>query len=83
LNLNEPAYPLAGKFDLIFCRNVLIYFDLNSRERAQRRLASFLAPDGYFFVGHAETLHALSGSLTTVVPTVYKRKHDPEHNVEP
>ena len=77
LNLNDPAYPLAGKFDLIFCRNVLIYFDLNSRERAQRRLAAYLAPDGYFFVGHAESLHAMGTSLTTVIPTVYTPKHDP------
>lgn len=83
LNLNEPGYPLAGKFDLIFCRNVLIYFDLNSRERAQRRLANFLAPGGYFFVGHAETLHAMSSSLTTIVPTVYTRKHDPQDNAKP
>ncbi|HEY6252077.1 MAG TPA: protein-glutamate O-methyltransferase CheR [Candidatus Angelobacter sp.] len=82
LNLNERAYPLAGKFDLIFCRNVLIYFDLNSRERAHRRLANFLAPDGYFFVGHAETLHTMSSSLATVIPTVYTGKHDREDNAE-
>lgn len=82
LNLNEPAYPLAGKFDLIFCKNVLIYFDLNSRERAHHRLTSFLAPDGYFFVGHAETMHCMSSSLTTVVPTVYTRKHDPANDEE-
>lgn len=82
LNLNEPAYSLAGKFDLILCRNVLIYFDLKSRECAQRRLAGYLAQDGYFFVGHAETLHAMSGSLTTVIPTVYTRKHDPADDAE-
>ena len=82
LNLNEPAYPLAGKFDLIFCRNVLIYFDQNSREQAQRRIAKFLVPHGYFFVGHAETLHTLSNSLSTVIPTVYARKHDPQDNAK-
>jgi chemotaxis protein methyltransferase CheR len=76
LNLNEPAYPLTGKFDLIFCRNVLIYFDLRSRERVVRRLASFLSPDGYFFLGHAESLHAMSDCLRTVVPTVYIEKDD-------
>jgi chemotaxis protein methyltransferase CheR len=76
LNLNEPAFPVAGKFDLIFCRNVLIYFDPSSREKAQRRLMSFLAADGYFFVGHAESLHTMSSSLATVIPTVYTRKHD-------
>jgi chemotaxis protein methyltransferase CheR len=80
LNLNEPKYPFAGKFDLIFCRNVLIYFDARSRERAVRRLAGFLAPDGYFFVGHAESLYALHGTFKTVIPTVYTREHDREPN---
>ena len=76
LNLNEPTYPLPGKFDLIFCRNVLIYFDLRSRERVVRRLARFLSPDGYFFLGHAESLHTMSDCLRTVVPTVYIESDD-------
>jgi chemotaxis protein methyltransferase CheR len=71
MNLNQPAYPLMGKFDLIFCRNVLIYFDQRSRERVVLRLASFLSPDGYFFLGHAESLHAMSSRLRSVIPTVY------------
>lgn len=82
LNLNAPSYPLVGKFDLIFCRNVLIYFDPRSRERAVRRLAGFLSPDGYFFLGHAESLHALSGALTTIIPTVYSRKDGPDDNAK-
>jgi len=73
LNLNAPC-PLQGKFDLIFCRNVLIYFDRRSRERTVRRLTSFLSPDGYFFVGHAESLHTMSDFLKTAVPTVYTWK---------
>jgi chemotaxis protein methyltransferase CheR len=83
LNLNDPAYPLVGEFDLIFCRNVLIYFDAHSRERAVRRLAGFLSPDGYFFVGHAESLHALNGALTAVIPTVYTRKGSRDHDAKP
>jgi len=75
LNLNDPVYDLAGKFDLIFCRNVLIYFDPSSRERTVRRLAGFLSPGGYFFVGHAENLHRMSGSFRTLIPTVYAWKH--------
>lgn len=75
LNLHEPTYPLTGKFDLIFCRNVLIYFDARSREQAVRRLTPFLASDGYLFLGHAESLHPMSGSMRTVIPTVYTRKH--------
>ena len=50
VNLNESAYPISGRFDLIFCRNVLIYFDLRSREQVVRRLANFLSPDGYFLL---------------------------------
>jgi chemotaxis protein methyltransferase CheR len=82
LNLNDPSYALVGTFDLIFCRNVLIYFDARSRERAVLRLATFLSPDGYFFVGHAESLHTLHGALTTVIPTVY-RKDGPGDNAKP
>jgi chemotaxis protein methyltransferase CheR len=76
MNLNEPAYPLTGKFEMIFCRNVLIYFDQRSRERVVRRLASLLSPDGYFFLGHAESLHAMSNCLRSVIPTVYSGKDD-------
>lgn len=77
LNLNSSAYPFVGKFDLIFCRNVLIYFDERSRDYVVRRLASFLAPSGYFFVGHAESLHAMGDVLTTFVPTVYRPARGP------
>jgi chemotaxis protein methyltransferase CheR len=83
LNLNEPAYPLAGKFDLIFCRNVLIYFDARSREQAVRRLAGFLSANGYFFVGQAESLHSLNNNFKTVIPTVYSWKDDREDNAAP
>lgn len=72
VNLNNSTYPLAGRFDLIFCRNVLIYFDAHSRAQVVRRLAGFLAPDGYFFVGHAESLHKMGDVLTNWVSTVYR-----------
>jgi chemotaxis protein methyltransferase CheR len=76
MNLNEPAYPLTGKFDMIFCRNVLIYFDQRGREQVVRRLASFLSPDGYLFLGHAESLHSMSDRLRSIIPTVYIGKDD-------
>ena len=47
LNLNEEHYPVDGNFDLIFCRNVLIYFDAQSRAGAIARLIDHLAPNGY------------------------------------
>ncbi len=51
LNLNQSSYPFPAKFDLIFCRNVLIYFDMHSRQQAVHRLAAFLLPQGHFFCG--------------------------------
>lgn len=77
LNLNDAKYPVSGKFDLIFCRNVLIYFNLETRTRIVRRLLDYLAPEGYLFVGHAESLHTMSGVLRTFVPTIYMPNQKP------
>ncbi|HKN77099.1 MAG TPA: protein-glutamate O-methyltransferase CheR [Candidatus Acidoferrum sp.] len=71
LNLNDQAYAMNGLFDLIFCRNVLIYFDREDRERIVRRLLSYLSPSGYLFVGHAESLHAMHDVVRSVITTVY------------
>jgi chemotaxis protein methyltransferase CheR len=71
LNLNDATYPIAGFFDLILCRNVLIYFDAASRARVIGRLQRHLAPEGYLFVGHAESLNGINERLRHVIPTVY------------
>jgi chemotaxis protein methyltransferase CheR len=71
LNLNDASYPFQGHFDLIFCRNVLIYFDRHSRSRVTGRLLEHLSPQGYLFVGHAESLHEMGGRIRSVIPTVY------------
>jgi chemotaxis protein methyltransferase CheR len=71
LNLNDATYPAMGKFDLIFCRNVFIYFDMESRKRVVGQLLNHLVPDGYLFVGHAESLSSLRPTLRCVIPTVY------------
>jgi chemotaxis protein methyltransferase CheR len=71
LNLNEAKYPVTGKFDLIFCRNVLIYFDLETRTQVVQRLLEHLSPAGFLLVGHAESLHTMAGVLRRVVPTIY------------
>jgi chemotaxis protein methyltransferase CheR len=73
LNLNDETYPISGPFDLIFCRNVLIYFSPEGRARVVDRLTQYLAPGGLLFVGHAESLHAHRGNLRAVSPTVYER----------
>ena len=73
LNLSEAEYPVQGTFDLIFCRNVLIYFDAPGRAAVIDRLTDRLTPDGLLFVGHAESLHAHRSRLRPVLPTVYAR----------
>jgi chemotaxis protein methyltransferase CheR len=71
LNLNEHLYPGLGRFDLIFCRNVLIYFDATSKQRVIRQVLSHLEPQGHLFVGHAESLTGTVHHLRSVMPTVY------------
>lgn len=73
LNLNRESYALEGPFDLILCRNVLIYFDHDSKVRVIRRLQRMLRPKGYLFVGHAESMVSLAGGMDQVIPTVYQR----------
>jgi chemotaxis protein methyltransferase CheR len=74
MNLNDDACAIAGTFDLIFCRNVLIYFDTASKQRAVSRMVSRLEHDGYFFVGHAENLNTISNQVRSVAPTIYAHK---------
>ncbi len=71
LNLHEPTYPALGFFDLIFCRNVLMYFSADTKTQVVARLLKQLLPTGYLFVGHAETLNGVSERVRTVIPTVY------------
>lgn len=73
LNLHDTSYAVPGQFDLIFCRNVLIYFTPEGRAAVIERLTSRLNPGGLLFVGHAESLHAHRERLRPVLPTVYAR----------
>ncbi|HEU4559295.1 MAG TPA: protein-glutamate O-methyltransferase CheR [Longimicrobium sp.] len=77
LNLNDPEYDLAGRFDLVFCRNVLIYFDAASRAAAVNRLLDRLEPGGHLFLGHAESLSRVTARARHVLPTVYTRSDEP------
>lgn len=74
VNLFQPAIPLPGDFDVIFCRNVMIYFDEASRQELITRLSGLLAPGGHLFVGHAESLMGLRHGLKSVWPSVYMRR---------
>lgn len=71
LNLNDAAYPFDTRFDLVFCRNVLIYFDTASRERAVERLLRHLTPGGHLFLGHSESLLGRNDRVRSAIPSVY------------
>lgn len=71
LNLAAGDYDLGTKFDAIFCRNVLIYFDGPRRMDVARRLLRQLQPGGYLFLGHAETLNGMDSPPRSVIPNVY------------
>lgn len=73
LNLHTDAYPAGDGFDLILCRNVLIYFDAASKTRVLDRLLERLAPGGHLFLGHAESLGRTTLPMRGVSPNVYAR----------
>ena len=71
LNLNDDHYRVWGPFELMFCRNVLIYFNKESRQHVIERLLDELAPTGYFFLGRSETLICSTERVRIVSPSVY------------
>ncbi|NUQ00314.1 MAG: protein-glutamate O-methyltransferase [Armatimonadetes bacterium] len=73
LNLASPPFPLRGGLDVVFCRNVMIYFDQATRRKLIDELVRLLKSDGLLCVGHAESLAGLTGSLTPLEPSAYAR----------
>jgi chemotaxis protein methyltransferase CheR len=71
VNLNQ-TLPALGKFDVIFLRNVMIYFDADTKRQVIGRLVEQLAPGGHFIVGHSESLNGLTDRLKPVKPTIYR-----------
>ncbi|HEX4773871.1 MAG TPA: protein-glutamate O-methyltransferase CheR [Bryobacteraceae bacterium] len=72
LNLME-QFSQDFVFPVIFCRNVMIYFDRPTQQQVVRRLAACLEPGGYLFIGHAESLNGLDIPLKYVCPSVYRK----------
>lgn len=62
-----------GAFDVIFLRNVLIYFDIETKQRVVARLLRQLKPGGYLMVGHSESLNGVTDAVRVVVPSVYRK----------
>ena len=72
LNLLGP-WPMSGPFDVIFCRNVVIYFDKDTQRKLFARMAELQAPGGWLFVGHSENLNSITDRYKLVARTVYRR----------
>ena len=72
LNLLDESWPMRRRFDVIFCRNVMIYFDKVTQQSILKKLAGCLQPDGLLFVGHSESFHSASDLFTVCGNTVYK-----------
>jgi chemotaxis protein methyltransferase CheR len=73
LNLMDPQWPMRGPFDIVFCRNVVIYFDKPTQRQLFDRYADLLVPNGYLYVGHSESLHGTSERFRLIGRTIYQK----------
>ncbi len=74
LNLIQDSYPLKSKFHIIFCRNVMIYFDKQTKIELIKRFYDLTEPGGYLFIGHAESIGRDETAYNYVQPAVYQKK---------
>jgi len=74
LNLMLPKYPVTTLMDVIFCRNVIIYFDRKTQEHVVRTLSSYLKPGGYLFMGHSESIKLKDSPFDRMQSTIYRKK---------
>jgi chemotaxis protein methyltransferase CheR len=73
LNLQE-SWPMKGPFQIIMCRNVMIYFNRETQQKLVRRFSQLLEPGGYLFLGHSETISGPSHGFVSVRPAAYKKQ---------
>jgi chemotaxis protein methyltransferase CheR len=74
LNLVSFPFPLKGPLDVIFCRNVMIYFDRETRSRVVREFDRLLASGGYLFLSHSENLLGVEHDFENIAPSVYRKR---------
>lgn len=74
LNLMDEHFPIKTPLDVIFCRNVMIYFDRPTQEKLVGKFYRYLKPGGYLFIGHSESLQWVTHSFTHVAPTIYVKE---------
>ena len=77
LNLAVPPYPMKGPLDVIFCRNVMIYFRNPTRQAITGEAERLLSPGGLFIIGHSDTLSGVETGLASVLPSVFKKPGSP------
>ncbi len=73
LNLSQPPFPMKGMLDAVFCRNVMIYFDNETRGALINEIYRLLRPGGYLFTGHAESLTSLKTPFQCLRPSIYRK----------
>jgi len=73
LNFMDNSYNLSETFDVIFCRNVLIYFTRETQEQVLSKLCQKLHPGGYLFIGHSESIMSMTLPLKQIRPTIFQR----------
>ncbi|SHO43451.1 MCP methyltransferase, CheR-type [Desulfopila aestuarii DSM 18488] len=73
LNFMDENFGLPYTVDIIFCRNVIIYFDKQTQEKLMIKFCQFLNQGGYLFLGHSESLHGYDTPLSQVAPTIYRK----------
>ncbi len=74
LNLIDDEFGLPEQMDIIFCRNVIIYFDRPTQEKLLNQFCCYLSPRGYLFLGHSETLSGFDVPLARVESTIYRKQ---------
>ena len=74
LNLLQPSYPFSAEFDVIFFRNVMIYFNRETQQTLIEKMGPHLLSGGYLMIGHSETLSGMRHGLEVIEPAVYRKK---------
>jgi chemotaxis protein methyltransferase CheR len=74
LNLMDTVYNFPKDFDMIFCRNTLIYFERDTQEKVINKLCDHLKPGGYFILGHSESITNMDVPLQNIKPTIFRKK---------
>lgn len=74
INLMDENFPIKAPLDLIFCRNVMIYFDRPTQAQLVNKFYRYLKPGGYLFIGHSESLQRLDQPFKAIAPTIYQKE---------